>query len=183
MDQENILSKQLQKGDQDALFSIMLLYYNDLFRYALKFTADPQLTKELVNQFFIHIWDNKEKFFAAETIKPYIIVSFKRFLFAHYKKNKVNKIPGYGENELIELPYEAYIISLERQDNVRNALSQALNKLPKRQKQLVQLRFYEQLTYEEIAKKTSLTIRTIYNKLHEALKRLRSNELFEKTRD
>ena len=92
MDQENILSKQLQKGDQDALFSIMLLYYNDLFRYALKFTADPQLTKELVNQFFIHIWDNKEKFFAAETIKPYIIVSFKRFLFAHYKKNKVNKI-------------------------------------------------------------------------------------------
>ena len=183
MDQENILSKQLQKGDQDALFSIMLLYYNDLFRYALKFTADPQLTKELVNQFFIHIWDNKEKFFAAETIKPYIIVSFKRFLFAHYKKNKVNKILGYGENELIELPYEAYIISLERQDNVRNALSQALNKLPKRQKQLVQLRFYEQLTYEEISKKTSLTIRTIYNKLHEALKRLRSNELFEKTRD
>jgi RNA polymerase sigma factor (sigma-70 family) len=183
MDQENILSKRLQKGDQDALFSIMHLYYNDLFRYALKFTADPQLTKELVNQFFIHVWDNKEKFFAAETIKPYIIVSFKRFLFAHYKKNQKNKMVEHSENDLNEQPYETYIISLEKQDNVRNALSQALNKLPKRQKQLVQLRFYEQLTYEEIANKTSLTIRTIYNKLHEALKRLRSNELFEKTRD
>ena len=36
------------------------------------------------------------------------------------------------------------------------------------------------LTNEEIAEKTSLSVRTVYNKLHEALKKLRSNKAIRK---
>jgi RNA polymerase sigma factor (sigma-70 family) len=183
MDQEKMLAVRLQSGDKEALFSMMLTYYNDMFRYALKFTADPELTKELVNQFSIHLWDNRDKFYAAQNIKPYLIVSFKRFLIAWYRKQKSMLQINTDEHDRAVQPYETYIIAAEKQEAVKNALQQALPLLSKRQKQLVQLRFYEQMTYEEISQKTSLTIRTIYNKLHEALKKLRSNTQLEKMKN
>ncbi len=35
------------------------------------------------------------------------------------------------------------------------------------------MRFYEGLSYEEIVQRTGLTHRTVYNKVHEAIKKLR----------
>lgn len=183
MDQEKMLAVRLQNGDTEALFSMMLTYYNDMFRYALKFTADPELTKELVNQFFIHVWDKRDKFYAAQTIKPYLIVSFKRFLFAWYRKQQTMRQINTDEHDMAVQPYETYLIALEKQQTIKNALQQALPLLSKRQKELVQLRFYEQMTYEEISQKTSLTIRSIYNKLHEALKKLRCNAQLKKMKN
>jgi hypothetical protein len=39
------------KNNDDALFSMMTLNYNDLFRYGIRFTADIENTKDIVNQF------------------------------------------------------------------------------------------------------------------------------------
>lgn len=177
--QEDVLQKQLRAGDEQALFSLMLLYYNDLFRYALKFTAEPELTKDLVNQFFIHTWEHRNNFSSVEKMKPYIMVSFKRFLLAWYRNNPKKINTAIEGNEFIELPYEEYIISLQKEERTKKALQQAIKSLPKRQRELVQLRFYEQLTYEEISQTTSLAIRTIYNKINAALKKLRSHKLLQ----
>ena len=57
---------------------------------------------------------------------------------------------------------------------MKKLLRNAVESLPERQRELVQLRFYEHMSYEEIAMKTSLSVRTVYNKLHEAIKKLRS---------
>ena len=61
-------------------------------------------------------------------------------------------------------------------------LKNAIAALPVRQRKLLQLRFYEHLAFEAIAESTSLSVRTIYNKLHEAIKKLRSNSSIKKLR-
>jgi DNA-directed RNA polymerase specialized sigma24 family protein len=76
----------IQNSD-DAFFSIMTLYYNDLYRYGIRFTADAEHTKDVVNQFFLHGWERREKFIAAENTKAYLIVSFKRFLINELRKS------------------------------------------------------------------------------------------------
>ena len=168
---------QFKKGDEQALFTLMLHYYNDLFKYGVKFTANAELTKETINAFFLHIWDNRNKIKAVEHIKPYLIVSFKRFLIQELRKQRVNLPADNLTNELTELPYENYIIATERAATIKRTLQQAITALPHRQKQLLQLRYYEQMSYEEIAAKTSLSVRTVYNKLHEALKKLRASDI------
>ena len=177
--QDELLQEQLHAGDEQALFSLVLLYYNDLFRYALKFTAEPELTKELVNQFFIHAWENRSNFSQAKKLQPYLMVSFKRFLIAWYRTNQKKNFRTPEAIELIAQPYEEYIISLQKDACLKQALHEAIQSLSKRQRQLVQLRFYEQLTYEQISETTALSIRTIYNKLNIALKKLRSNKLLQ----
>jgi RNA polymerase sigma-70 factor (ECF subfamily) len=166
----------------DALFSIMTLYYNDLFRYGIRLTADVENTKDIVNQFFLHAWEQREKFVAAENIKAYLLVSFKRFLINHLRKSFAFKnIADYPE-EPMEHSYEDYIICFEENEALKKALYESLQLLPGRQKELLVLRFYDNMSYEEIAEKNSLSIRTVYNKIHLALKRLRSFELLQQIR-
>jgi RNA polymerase sigma factor (sigma-70 family) len=166
---------QFKKGDEQALFTLMLHYYNDLFKYGVRFTADTELTKETINAFFLHIWDNRNKIKMVENIKPYLIVSFKRFLIQELRKQHINLPADNLTNEPAELPYENYIIAAERSATIKQTLQYAIASLPRRQKQLLQLRYYEHMSYEEIAAKTSLSVRTVYNKLHEALKKLRAS--------
>ena len=52
-------------------------------------------------------------------------------------------------------------------------LQSYLNELPARQKELIFMKFYEGLSYDEIVQQTGLSHRTVYNKIHEALKKLK----------
>ena len=58
---------------EEVLFPLMGLYYDELFRYGIKFTADVEGTKDALNQFFIHFWDNRDK--------PQKVDNLKRCLF------------------------------------------------------------------------------------------------------
>lgn len=173
----------LPKHDnEDALFSIMTLYYNDLFKYGIRFTADAENTKDIVNQFFLHAWEQREKFVAAENIKAYLIVSFKRFLINYLRKSFPFKGVAEYPEEPMEHSYEDYIVGTEENEALKKALHGSIRSLPSRQKELLMQRFYENMSYEEIAEKNALSIRTVYNKIHLALKKLRSFELIQQIR-
>ncbi len=161
---------------------MMSFYYNDLFRYGIKFTADKDLTKDIIGQFFLHIWDHRDKFCAADNLKCYLMVSYKRFLINYLKKiSRQLNIPE-NVNSCVEYSYEEYIIACQDRENTKSLLLKIIQTLPPREKQLVQMRFYDQMTFQEISEKTSLSIRTVYNKLHEALKRIRGHALSENIR-
>lgn len=167
------LTERLRNGDKEALFSMMAFYYNDLFRYGIKFTADKDITKDIIGQFFIHVWDHRQQFSAAENFKCYLVVAFKRFVIDYLRKiSRQLNLSDY-EAQGYEYPYEDYIVAWQSEESVKALLCKAIQELPDRQRELIQLRFYEQLSYEEIAIRTSLSIRTVYNNLHEAIKKLR----------
>ena len=170
------------QNSEDALFSLMVLYYNDLFRYGIRFTADVDNTKDIVNQFFLHTWEQRKKFVAAENTKAYLLVSFKHFLINHLRKSFPFKSVADYPEEPMEHSYEDHIISFQRDEALKNALHQSIQSLPARQKELLLLRFYENMSYEEIAKSNSLSVRTVYNKIHLALKKLRSFDLLRQIR-
>jgi RNA polymerase sigma-70 factor (ECF subfamily) len=52
-----------------------------------------------------------------------------------------------------------------------------VNSLPARQRELITMKFYEGLQYDAIVEKTGLTHRTVYNKIHEALNKIRQSFL------
>lgn len=177
MNTEPRLADEIRNGNEEALFSLMTLYYNDLYKYGLRFTAESSLTKDILQQFFLHIWENRKKLQAVGNIKGYVVVAFKRFLIQELRKISRQVALDVQSTDELEYPYEDYIIIFQQEKLLRKILFQAIKILSPRQKELLRLRYYEQLSYDEIAKKTSLSKRTIYNKIHEALKKLRSHVL------
>lgn len=171
-----------QHKEEEMLFSIMTTHYNELFRYGIRFTADPENTKDIVNQFFLHVWERREKFLLAENTRSYLLVSFKRFLIDDLRKSfPFIHVADYPE-EPMEHAYEDFLIRFQENEALKNALHRAIQALPVRQKELLMLRFYENMSCEEIAAKSSLNIKVVYNKIYLALKKLRSSELLQQIR-
>lgn len=171
------LTNRLREGNQDALLSLMNLYYNDLFRYGIRYTADKDLTKDIIHQFFLHVWDHRDQFVRTKNLQAYLLVAFRNFLFNYLRRiSRQLELPG-TEQDPVEYSYEEYIIAFQDDAEVRSALQAAIQSLPERQRELIRLRYYEQLSCEDIARQTSLSIRTVYNKIHEAINKLRSNSL------
>ncbi|TDE49077.1 RNA polymerase sigma factor [Flavobacterium sp. GT3P67] len=160
-------------------------YYNELFRYGVKFTSDVEMTKDALNQFFIHLWDNRDKLQHVDNLKAYLFVSYKRWLITHLQKSKKHRVL-FRDNIFIKEPseqsYEEYLVKQIEEEEIGFVLRDAIKGLPARQRQLLQLRFYEHMSFEEIAEETSLSVRTVYNKLHEAIKKLRTVECIERLR-
>lgn len=171
------LTQRLLQGNPESLFCLMSTYYNQLYKYGIKFTADKDLTKDLISQFFLHVWDHRHQLGNVHNIEAYLMVSFRHFLLNYHRK--ISRQLDLSESELVEYSYEEYIIAWQDKQAVRDRLLQAMQSLPTRQRELIQLRYYEQLSCEEISNRTGLSLRTIYNKLHEALKKLRRHSLVE----
>ena len=171
--------------NEEALFSLMGLYYNELFRYGVKFTGHVEETKDALNQFFIHFWEQREKLQKVDDLKAYLFVSYKRWLIVHLQKLQKHHslfLTGDANTGISEQSYEEYLINKLTEEESGQILKEAIKKLPARQRELLQLRFYDHLGFEEISRKTSLTVRTVYNKLHEAIKKLRTDKQVEKLR-
>src|SRR4030095_16694438 len=99
--------------DEEVLFSLMGLYYDDLFRYGIKFTGDADETKDAINQLFIHFWDNRDKLGKVDNLKAYLFVSFRRWLIARLQQSKKHHqvcLTDNLTNELAEQSYEEYLV-------------------------------------------------------------------------
>ena len=111
--------------DEEVLFSLMGLYYDDLFRYGIKFTADAEGTKDALNQFFIHFWDNRDKLEKVDNLKAYLFVSYKRWLIAQLQQSKKNRLVILTDNlidELIEQSYEDYLVKQIRNEELSSCI-------------------------------------------------------------
>lgn len=164
------------EGDREMFLALYRKYYHSLLFIGLKEIKDAHLVKDAIQQQFLYLWEKRETIQMAKNVRAYLIVSFLRKLSADWKKSERAGNLKVAWNNLSEEPLttpEEKLIIKDEQEQLGRLLMSHINALPARQKELILLRFYEGLTYEEIVQKTNLTHRTVYNKIHEALKKLK----------
>lgn len=171
---ESILWESFKNGDADALFTIYELLYPDLLRNGLSIVPDEHQVKDTINQFFLYLWDKREQLNAPQHLKAYILVSFRRRLVYDVKKNRKTSLLAIDDT-YAEQSCEDHIIAGQTYLELQLRVRKAIDKLPPRHRELIMLKYYEGLTYEQIAERTSLSMRTIYNKLHEAIKMMKGD--------
>ncbi len=62
-------------------------------------------------------------------------------------------------------------IAFQQSEEKKEQLRNALKNLTKKQIEIIRLKFFDNLSYAEIAAKTSLTSRTVYNLIYEAIRK------------
>lgn len=168
--------KSLCKGDQSALQHLYMSYYKHLLQYGLRYTNDRDILKDNINSIFLYIWEKRETLAPAQHVGNYIFRSFQRQLIKDLKKIRtLDVVPVLNNEDDFYDSDEAQFI-LKQEENIRvNILKAAVLQLPKRQKELIILRYYEGLSYTEIAEKTQLTKRAVYNQIHTAITSLKKD--------
>lgn len=169
----------LAEGERQGLYECFNIFYEDLYKLGLSLYKDPELVKESIHDLFLELWKIRQKLVTVNNVQQYVITIFKRVLYKA-KKGQGYAIyeidgPEAGEDLLLatEVSYEEVLIASQQNAAIQERLHIALSELSERQKQLIRLKYFEKLTFREIADKTSLTERTIYNTLHNAMQLLR----------
>ena len=168
----------LLDGDKEGLFDLYSRYYHSLLFIGLKHIPDSDLVKDVIQQQFLYFWEKRATLLPAKNVKSYIIISFLRRLTGDWVRAR-KTVPlevawsRKEEEEYSECSCEETLILKDAHDSICRNLAQIINSLPARQRELIQLRFYDGLGYDAMVEKTGLTHRTIYNKIHEALGRIK----------
>jgi len=170
-----ILWQKLREGDKDALFELYDDMYFHLVRYGLSVHADSDLVKDCISQLFLKLWDRYQRLGEVENVQSYLFTALQRLIIDHINaENKTNaSIRSLALQDGEEASYEEKIIAREREEEFRKDLFEALKALSPRQIELIRLKFFENLSYKEIASLSSQSIKTSYNTIYDAIKILR----------
>jgi RNA polymerase sigma factor (sigma-70 family) len=175
---ETALWKCMLEGDQNAFLNIYNYYYSFLFRYGFSLSKDKELTKDCIQEVFMELWNksstvNKN----VQDIKSYLFTWLRRKISKAISASVQHKAKQtyFDQNDHQEPSYEELLIAFQNNESKKKKLKAALGCLTKKQLEIVKMKYFENLSYEAIACKTSLTSRTVYNIIYEALRRLRAD--------
>ncbi|MES2650467.1 MAG: sigma-70 family RNA polymerase sigma factor [Bacteroidota bacterium] len=172
----HLLWERIRIGDKDAFFDLYKSLYYSLVNFGIRFCANADLSSEAADQVFITIWEKHTTLNRVDNVEAYLRTFLKRKLFRMLERSrKINNalLHADSEGELMEMSYEEFIVKIQSDELVRHQLKNALEKLTFRQKQLIHLKFFDGLSYEQIAERNNQTIKTAYNTIYDALKILR----------
>ena len=175
---EIIYWKCMLEGDKNAFLTIYNNFYTSLFQYGFGLTKDKELTKDCVQELFLEIWNTRSSINNnVADVKSYLFTwlrrKISRTLSMQTREKSGESYRDVGDTH--ESSYEELLIAFQVTAYKKEKLERALSHLTKKQLEIIRLKFFESLSYEEIAVQTSLTTRTVYNTIYEALRHLREN--------
>ncbi|GGH28732.1 sigma-70 family RNA polymerase sigma factor [Sphingobacterium alkalisoli] len=166
-------------GDEASFKSIFERYQSLLFNYGYKFTQDENLIDDCVQELFVKLWYNRENLGDTASVKNYLFKSFRRILSRKLERaSRFLSLQTISSEKLpfdIELPSDVDLMRKERLAEIRQQLSQALDKMSPRQREIIHLRYFEEMTYEEIADVMGLSIKDTYKLFYRAMDSLRKH--------
>lgn len=165
-----------RSGDESSLQRIFDKYYTPLFNYGHKFSADDHLIEDALQNLFVKLWKNRDGIKDTGSVKNYLYKSFRRVLLrmleVQQREYSFSVLDGWtwpGQ----ELGYDQTLISRERLETIRSNLVAALERMTPRQREIIHLRYYEEMEYEEIAALMQLSVSSTYKLLYKAIDTLR----------
>jgi RNA polymerase sigma factor (sigma-70 family) len=163
----------MRAGDANALKELYNSFYHSLFTANFAVCTHRDIVKDSIHDAFISIWVNRNKLPSVTSVGGYLNTCVRRKMIDALKKEYPLESALLGIEAGHEFSYEEVIIAFQEQEATRATLKEALSHLTNRQKEVIQLRFFENKNYEEISQILDCETRTIYNCMYEAVERLR----------
>jgi RNA polymerase sigma factor (sigma-70 family) len=172
---DKFLWNALKEGDLKAFSVLFESFYPALHSYGLKISKSTVVTEDTLQDFFLYVYEHREHLSDLETIAPYLFTSYKRFLLKVMKKNEKMKHTDFSNENFIDIQFTAEEVITNQETLLfkNKNLSLLLNKLPKRQKEAVYLKYYTGLNATEIAEVMDINYQSVVNILHKAIKSLK----------
>ncbi len=160
-------------GNEEAFKHIYDTQVYSLYSYGNRITSDNGLVEDCIQDLFADLWEKKDRLSGTTSIKFYLFKSLRRRLLRRLTQENKLRSNVFPDNFQITLSQEALLIAQQISKAQLETLSLAVAKLSKRQKEIIYLKYYENLSFEEISATMSISIDATYNTLSKAMKSLR----------
>lgn len=170
------LSHAMKAGQSAALGILYDRYASLVYRLALKILLNPQEAEDLTQEIFLILW-------RSNTYNP-SRGSLGSFLTILTRSRAIDKLRSRG-SKLMFLQRWSQLIATENSQPTplesaslkqrSHYVQAALSKLPDKQRQVLEMSYYEGLSQSEIAKKLNIPLGTIKTWCRQGLLNLRNN--------
>lgn len=147
------LWKKFKQGDVDAFGKLSSLNYHALYNYGLRFSDDPDFVKDCIQELFLDLWERRANLSETDFVKPYLLKALRHRII---KENLYLK--RFREHD--QIPFElnkedsSWELAKVQEESVQLQIEQVkrcIAQLPRRQKEIIYLRYYQNMSYEQIA--------------------------------
>lgn len=181
VDEEVKLVHLLKKGDPSAYRQLFDKHYILLCKVAYEFLRDHFAAEAIVSDIIASLWENRKKIDIKISVRNYLIgavrYSCRDYLQKKYVKKEVNFSKFGGNNYLLDYPIrsDAYPLGVLLEKELEYNIMQAVDRLPKESREVFKLSRFEEMSYEQIAEKLSISVNTVKYHIKNAIAKLKED--------
>ncbi|AQG78203.1 RNA polymerase sigma factor [Spirosoma montaniterrae] len=161
----------LKQGDSAAFEHIYRTHVHSLYRYGLSIWADEDAVLDAIHDVFTEVWHKRDRISYTDNVKFYLLKALKNRLI-----RLIDTAGRMQEISLSTLLIDPASLSTEQDEEAlrqQTKVSDCLRELPPRQQEIVRLRFYENLSHQQIADLLNIQPQSAKNLLFRAIDTLR----------
>ena len=168
--------KKKKKGDKKAFAAIYRDHVRNLLNYGYKVTSDRRVIEDSIQDLFFELWKNRAGLSDTTSVRFYLFRALRYKIMRNLKSSAASVLQQLEEvPEAFDLSHENYLIGLEVQSLQMAHLKDLVTKLPRRQQEAINLRYYHNFSNEEIARIMGVNYQSACKFLYSALKTLKAN--------
>jgi RNA polymerase sigma factor (sigma-70 family) len=173
------LISQIRSGDYAAFTLLYNKYSEPLTQYGLKFIPDLPAVEDCLHDVFVWVWTNRQKLNIHSSVKSYLFKSVRTSML-HWleKQHRLQSLSTTDEQAYpfeLQLTPETHLLHNEQLRLIRQQVEGVLLTLTAKQKEVIYLRYYEGLNFEDIATNMNLSVKACYKLMGRAITTLREN--------
>lgn len=165
---------EILRGKTDSYEKILQKYNNKLYGHIFKLVHDKHTAEELTHSVFIKAYKSLDKFDKGKSFSVWLFAIAKNTVIDHFKYMKrhstivlVEELDSYNDEDMGQSPEHI----IERKETIQ-MVDQVIEYLPPKYKDLILLRYFEELSYESIAARLNLSPNEVKWRLHQARKKM-----------
>ena len=172
MAREDELIRQIQNGRHECLDELVELYYPAILRYCMWHMPDRESAQDATQETFLKLVRFIDRYSHKGQFKAFL---YKIAANTCIDLKRKHSVPEFSMESFVGLPLstESCQASGFQAAEDRQQLTAALACLDSTQRELVLLRYGQELTLKEISVVTMLPLRTVQTKLRRAVQKLK----------
>lgn len=167
-----------KKGHEGAFNHIYRTYFDIICDYGFLFTKNEEIIKDCIQDLFVELRSSGPNLSDTDQVKYYLFKCFRYKVSRELKKRKLLSFMA-DVSSCFQLDFvvshESRLVKEQFDQEVKRKLTNALNQLPKRQKEAVYYFYYEDFSYQQLTAIMGLnSVKSARNLVYKALKKLRN---------
>jgi len=165
---ETLINKALE-GDERAWQQLVGRYQSALYHYCLRLSGNSADASDLLQDVLLVLCRNLAQFRGDSSFKTWL------FGIANYRAMDMlrKRRPTEDLSELPEPSDDSCLVTQLGDEQIQQRLRQRLQALPPEQQLVVELRFYQRFTFDEIADQLAISSNTVKSRFYSALDKLK----------
>ena len=165
---------QMSDGNAAAYRFLFDNHFTDLCNFLLIYLHSKELSEEIALEIFTFIWEKRQTLQIKANFKSFLFSSAKNRAISLYRKEQKKMFTSIDPGQSVFLD-DSSSQQLMENNELREIINTAINKLPEKSKQIYQLAWEENLSHKEIAEQLGITPKTVENHVGIALRKLRES--------